>query len=469
MRSGYSSVGLSTALAAVLVVVALVVGVGIGFLVAPQPAAEPMTVTEKVTVTTTIGEGQVVTVTETQTETVTKSVTQVVTQPGAQLPEEIVIGALLPLTGSLASYGENSRVAIEIAAEEINAWLSEAGIPTRVRLVIEDTETKPDVALQKLQSLAAKGIKLYVGPQTSAEVRNLKGFADANKLLLVSQSSTAPELSVPGDYIYRFVPDDTKQGPAIARAMWEDGIRYVVPIWRGDAWGDGLEKAAREAFERLGGTFDEGIRYAPEDVEKKGFTVEVEQLAAKVEALVNQQGADKVAVIVISFSEAVDLLVKANDYEVLKNVRWYGSDGTALLAELFEEPLAAEFAVQTRWLNPIFGEPNPKRSALRDMLMERLGRIPDSYAYSAYDIVWVLTLAVLTTGQYDPDAVIKAMPGILKTYSGAIGTITLNEGGDLAKSDYELWQVKKIDGEYQWVQVGGWDFETDSVSYSMEH
>ena len=440
------TIGVSSAIAAVGIVVALIIGVVVGAFVLPQA-----------------GPAQTVTLTETveRTKTVTEKV-------GRELPREIVIGALLPLTGSLASYGENSRVAIEIAVEEINAWLREAGIPTKVTLVIEDTETKPDVALQKLQALAAKGIKIYVGPQTSAEVRNLKGFADANKLLLVSQSSTAPELSIPDDFIYRFVPDDTKQGPAIARVMWEDGIRFVVPIWRGDAWGDGLEKAAREAFERLGGTFVEGIRYAPEEVEKKGFTAEPELLAQKVQELVDQQGMDKVGVIVIAFSEVIDLLVKANDYEILKSVRWYGSDGTALLAEILEEPIAAEFAIATKWTNPIFGEPNPKRAALREQLMERLGRIPDSYAYAAYDIVWVLTLSVLAAGEYDPEAVIRTMPGILKTYSGAIGTITLNEGGDLAKSDYELWEVKKVDGEYQWVQVGGWDFETDSVKYTEE-
>jgi ABC-type branched-subunit amino acid transport system substrate-binding protein len=41
---------------------------------------------------------------------------------------------------------------------------------------------------------------LIVGPQTTAEIRRIKGYADANKILLVSQSSTAPDLAIPDDY-----------------------------------------------------------------------------------------------------------------------------------------------------------------------------------------------------------------------------------------------------------------------------
>ena len=471
--------GITSAAAAALAIVALLVGVGIGVAVGPMVAPPAVqTVTQTVTQT---AAGGTVTVTETaaaETVTVTKTetvgggvqtVTVTQTVGGGGLSGEITLGALLPLSGSLASYGENSKAAIEIAIQEINSWLEKAGSPVRFTVLIEDTETKPDVALTKLQSLAAKGIRLVIGPQTSAEVRNLKGFADSNKILMISQSSTAPELSIPDDFIYRFCPDDTKQGPAIARAIWEDGIRVVVPIWRGDAWGDGLHKAAKEAFEKLGGQFLEGIRYAPEEVEKKGFGAEVGLLADAVQAAVDEHGADKVGVLLIAFAESVDLLTKANDYPILSQVRWYGSDGTALLAEILQEPLAAEFAVKTKWLNPIFGEPNPKRSQLREQLVAKLGRLPDSYAYSAYDITWVLALSVLAAQSTDAEAVIKAMPGVLSFYTGAIGKIELNEGGDLAKSDYELWQIKKVDGEYEWVQVGGWDFETDSVTYTMEH
>ncbi|MEM1575776.1 MAG: ABC transporter substrate-binding protein, partial [Nitrososphaerota archaeon] len=71
----------------------------------------------------------------------------------AGLPKEILIGGLLPLTGPLASFGENDKAAVEIAVEEINAFLKDLGIPSTVKFIVEDSEVKPAVALEKLTSL----------------------------------------------------------------------------------------------------------------------------------------------------------------------------------------------------------------------------------------------------------------------------------------------------------------------------
>ena len=69
---------------------------------------------------------------------------------------------------------------------------------------------------------------------SSAEVSEVKSYADANGLLVISQSSTSPTLSIPGDSLFRFCPDDTMQGEAIARVMREHGMRWIVPIRRDD-------------------------------------------------------------------------------------------------------------------------------------------------------------------------------------------------------------------------------------------
>lgn len=403
-------------------IIALLIGVGIGYIAKPTPAP---------------------------------------VAPG--LAGEIPIGALLPLTGGLASYGENSKVAIEIAVEEVNEFLEKLGSPARIKLLVEDTGTDPDIALEKLMSLAAKGVKIVIGPQSSGEVRNLKSYADANKILLISQSSTAPALAIPDDYVYRFCPDDTIQGPAIAKVMWNDGIKYIVPIWRGDEWGDGLVEAAAKAFKELGGVVDEGIRYARD---AKEFSSEVKVLAQKVQALVDRYGKDKVAVYYVAFGEAVTLFTQARDYDILWEVKWYGSDGTAKLDELIKEPLAAEFAMKTEFINPIFAATkSEKYKSLVAKLEERLGRSPDTYAIAAYDEVWVVALALLAVGEYDAEKVKKVLPDVAKAYFGASGWIVLNEAGDRAFADYELWKIVKEDDEYIWKLAGVYEYATGAVRY----
>ena len=93
------------------------------------------------------------------------------------------------------------------------------------------------------------GIRIVLGPDSSAEVEAVKAYADENGILLISPSSTAISLAIPGDNVFRFVPDDTQQAETIATLMWEDGIRAVIPIWRGDTWGDDL--ARQPAGQRL--------------------------------------------------------------------------------------------------------------------------------------------------------------------------------------------------------------------------
>ena len=157
---------------------------GIGIAAAPSivaPATVTSTVEKTKTITTTLGAGATATVTTTvsveKTVTVTSTVEKTVTAGAGGLTGEIPIGALLPLTGPLASFGQNNKVAAEIAVEEVNDFLEKIGAGWRLKLYIEDTETKPSVALEKLMALHSKGVKVVIGPMASAGVKALKEYA----------------------------------------------------------------------------------------------------------------------------------------------------------------------------------------------------------------------------------------------------------------------------------------------------
>ena len=45
---------------------------------------------------------------------------------------------------------------------------------------------------------------------------------------------------------------------AIVKKMWKDGIRLIVPMWRGDVYGNDLHNHTKEMFE-LNGTVADGI------------------------------------------------------------------------------------------------------------------------------------------------------------------------------------------------------------------
>ncbi len=385
------------------------------------------------------------------------------------LTGDIELGAILSLTGDLATFGENEKIAAEFAAEQVNVLLEALGANWTLKIVSEDTQTDPDLALEKVESLAARGIELIIGPLSSAEVRSIKQYCDQNKILAISQSSTAPDLAIADDYILRFCPTDKLgQGPAIARIMYDDGKRYVIPVTRNDAWGAGLQEATKDKFvDVLGGTFLDGVLYDPDATE---FSTEASDLATKVSDAIATYGADEVAILHISFEEVTTFMTACLAYSGLEDVKWYGSDGTATSGAMLDDEDVRDFAVSVEYPCTIFG-PAPigvKWGMVRNRGLDVLGREPESYSYAIYDIVWAYAYALLIVDEYDAEAIRDIIPDIVAVegYIGASGKVELDEFGDRKAGDYDIWQITEITaGEYDWKNIGSWIMATDSVDW----
>jgi len=375
----------------------------------------------------------------------------------------IMIGSLLPLTGGLATIGQNSRVAINLAVEDVNEFLREIGAAWTLKVIHVNTGGTPFLSLTELSRLGAMGIKFVVGPVSDAEVRNIKGYADANRILVVSQFSTESDLAIPNDYIFRFCPSDLFTGHVIARLMHDDGIRCVVAAWRGDAWGDGLVDVTRNKFKELGGTFVEAIRYVPEAAE---FSSEAKVLSNEVTSAVATYGADKVGVLFLGSGEAATFFTAAREHDVLWTVKWYGSSGTALSEAMIDDNTVAEFSNFTRFITPIFAPTeSEKYKRVFDGVEALLGSEPDAYAFVAYDVVWALARSLLSVDKYDSEDVRAILPEVTGSISGASGTIVLNEAGDRKSANYDLWAIVKEAEAYNWKLVGTYIGTNDTVAW----
>lgn len=357
------------------------------------------------------------------------------------------IGAIVPVSGDLSSLGEDILVASRFALDEFNSYLEEEGRPWRLEMTVEDSTTRPVTALEKMTSLKARGIDLVFGPLSSAEIRHVKGYADSNDMVIVSCCSNDPSLAIPGDGIFRMNLDHSHLGPALARLMAHEGIKAVIPVWRGDTWGDGLRETVAGSFEDLGGRVDEGIRYVPDTPD---FSASVSILAERVGLLADDVGLDAVAVIFLGFDEVTLFFQTASDYELLNETRWFGTNANAGRSSLLDDRVASEFAHSVRFTAlQIAAGDNPVYESIRDHALEKLGRTPPAYVYSAYDSIWVLGLAIESAG-VDPGQVKAAIPRVADSYVGALGDIKLNEAGDLAGADYEVMSIR--DGA--WTMIG---------------
>ena len=379
---------------------------------------------------------------------------------GSELMGDVSIGVLLPLTGDLSSHGTENFEAARFGVITFNEHLDKINAPWDLIMVGEDSATNPVIALEKITSLNAKGIGVVVGVETSSNIKNVKGYTDANNMLIVSCCSTAPALAIANDSVYRLAPDDRNQGIALSKLVKDAGIENMIIVWRGDVWGDGLSKATKEAFQERGGIVTDDIRYNPESPE---FSASVSLLAEQVQDSVDEYGVDNVAIVYLAFGEVLQFMQSAASHDILDDVRWFGPDAYTRDYNLINDPIGAKFAETVQLTTVLVGSSdNDVVKDIDNYVMSTLGRAPNTYAYSAFDSVWLVGLSMLETQSANPTVLKTVIRDIAADYEGTIGGSNLNEAGDLASADYDIWKIDN--GE--WKSVGKYLFSDDSLIFN---
>jgi branched-chain amino acid transport system substrate-binding protein len=355
---------------------------------------------------------------------------------------QLVVGALLSLTGPGRTLGQTSEAALQLAADDLNARLRDEGSPTRVSLRIQDTGLDPARALDRLSALAEEGVRIFIGPQSSSEIVALKAFADSAGVVVLSQGSTAGSLSIADDNVFRLVPDDAREGQAMVELLRQDGIETVVPLWRQDAGNQGLHDAVERLFTEAGGTVTAGASYPPGTTD---FSTPLAAIRSEIEAAVAQGGAATVAVYFAAFEEsAVGIFVTASGDPVFSQVRWYGGDGMVQSALVLADPTAAAFAAATELRAPTYGLDDAliqQNAALIDAIEARSGLTADAFTLAAYDALHVATLAYAEVGLGSIEEYRSELLSQAEAYTGATGPTGLNAAGDRAVGDYDFYQV----------------------------
>jgi ABC-type branched-subunit amino acid transport system substrate-binding protein len=384
--------------------------------------------------------------------------------------KEFVVGAILPFTGSLSSIGKSVKIALENAENDVNKHFEEMNSSSHFRILMADSKTSPEESLVAIKKLHENGAKIIVGPATSTAVSAVKEYADANSIILLSYSSTSPLLSVEGDNLFRLVPDDTYQGKIIAQRMINDGIRIIVPLWRGDIYGNELYKSTKSNFEKLGGKVEEGINYQPftgkfaTSLHRINFLMwnqDLEKLSVIVSEAARKYGVDSVGVYAISFDEITPILIQSPLYEILEKVRWYGSDSIAQNHHITKNVDSAMFAMKTNFSNPLYSISGETAHALEEELEKKLHEVGSiTYPAIAYDSYWIAALSLdnNSTLNSDKENLTKSFKELVvetaESFEGMSGQINLNAAGDRIGGNYDFWIVGKDNDtqSYEWIK-----------------
>ena len=438
----------------------LLIGAGVVY------AAAPSIGLTGTTATTTVGGG-----TATATTTVSGgTVTKTVTGAGAGLcnGQTITIGALFDLTGQLSNLGRRSKAASDLALADVNAFLASSGCNLKFQVNVNDYALDNNKALQQVQAMAAQGVSTVIGPFNSGTAQFILSYINSNHIAMISPSSTSPALAIANDYLFRTAPNDAAQGLAVARILVERGVNAVIVLNRHDTYGDGLANSTAARFTALGGTVVDKIAY---DTATTDFTPILTKVNSDWQTASTQYGADKVAILAISFEEIGTMLIQAQaQFPALLSTPqpWYGSDGTAQNGVITSASTSGPYVAQVKLPSTIFNVANNSKtiSFFSRYVTALPGQACEFYCLEVYNDVWLAALSILSAGKNDGTLVQKALPTVAANFYGLTGWEGLQDSGDRIPGAYQVWKVVSQGAGFTWVLAGTWDYNSDTITWT---
>lgn len=335
------------------------------------------------------------------------------------------IGAIGPLTGGTAIYGQAVVNGAELAVNEINAAGGINGY--QIEYNSADDENDAEKAVNAYNSLKDWGMQMLVGTTTSNPCIAVADKSMADNMFQITPSGSAVECAA-NPNVFRVCFADPDQGAASAQYIGEHKLATKVAViydssdvyssgiytkFAQEAENQGLEIVAAEAF-----TADSN----------KDFTTQLQKA--------KDAGAELVF-LPFYYTEASLVLTQANTmgWEPM----FFGCDGMdgILGVENFDTSLAEGLML----LTPFAADATDELTVnFVSSYEEQYGGTPNQFAADAYDAVYIIKAALEDAGA-TPDMSVSDICEALKTsmlnitVDGLTGTgMTWNEAGEPNKA-----------------------------------
>jgi branched-chain amino acid transport system substrate-binding protein len=206
--------------------------------------------------------------------------------PTASCSFTLRIGDVLPFTGGLAAYGGNMDKAVKLAIGLQNAALKKAGLSSRIKVVLvdsQDGQTQAAAAVEAAKREVGEHVNVIIGEMASgATIPMAQSVTIPNHVVLISPTASAPQLTqLAGGkgWVWRTYPSDTLQGKVLAQAALQKfGKGATINVGaRNDAFGTALEQLFVAQWKKLGGKIGVDMSWNPD---QPTFDTEAGQLVS---------------------------------------------------------------------------------------------------------------------------------------------------------------------------------------------
>jgi len=336
------------------------------------------------------------------------------TLSGCEKQEAVKFGAVLPLTGSSAIYGNEIAKGIELAFEELKAAPGAA----EMELEIVDSQSDPEKGKAALEALYESGARAAIGGVTTPEALAQVEVAERMNRVLLSPSASARELTGISLYFYRVWPSDNREGSKMAQYAAQNlNLKTTVILASDTLFSEGIRSVFRSSFEQNGGEILEQVNYPAntDDLEALGDLV---------------MGLKPEGVYIADYADGIVQMI-----QLLKDK---GYTGKILTVSAFASPQAianagsaAEGVFVTQPQFDPEGTDNPVTRAFVDAFRAKYSETPGNYAAHGFDAMKVLVQA-LEDGGDRGHSFWKGMRSV-NDLPGATGPLQFDDKGDVTK------------------------------------
>lgn len=334
--------------------------------------------------------------------------------------KSIKIGAILPLSGDLAQYGESGKQGLTIALNEFKDNHKEVSCD----IVIEDDKADVKVALSAINKLILDDkVKIIVGAMASGVTLGIAPVINEKKVILLSPTSTSSDITIAGDYIFRVCVSDAFEGKSMVDYIFKNfPTSKIGVIYINNDYGIGLKKNFIENAKLVGLNIAIDNGYNPT---QKDFKTIINKLKnEKIDLLYIVAQKEQLNF----FSQCKELNYKPQftgstmieDNDLLSNL------GSFLSGTLYTY----------RSYNPT--DIGKSTQYFVTAYQNKYKKVPDFYAASVYDATKLALQTTLECTAKNLDY--KDYLYGVKDYNGVTGQITFDKNGDVQQG----FSIKKI-------------------------
>lgn len=338
-------------------------------------------------------------------------------QPAGSGGDKVRIGVFMSLTGSTANFGISSVNGIKMAADEVNAAGGING--KQIELLVQDDRSDASEAATIVTKFVTQDqVHAILGEVASSRSIAAAPIAQNAKIPMLTPSSTNPEVTKKGDFIFRSCFIDPVQGAAIAQfaARTLNAKRAALMVDRKNDYSTGLEKVIHETFTRMGGQIVATQSYQEGD---QDFNAQLTSL----------KGANPEVIFVPGYYNDVGLIAKqARDKGI--NVPLVGGDGWDSVQLYAIGGTALNGSFFTNHYSPF--DTDPKVQKFVSSYKSRYNTTPDALAATAYDAALIMFDAIKRANSLDGTAIRDALAAT-KEFPGVTGNVTFNSDRDAVK------------------------------------